>query len=511
MTTPKRNWPIATFAVMLLILNGVAIPFIQQSFGWQLLCFSFFAGQIVVGSVIGGLYGRSWLVGLLVGTVLAAIVMFAVVFGQVGRHSIFVWNFYQYELARVLAIPALALCACSSLLAMRVIFGWRLTQDPHTSTRRGAIGPAELLVLSAAIASILMLCQSLIIIWETPSSRLALPFFAQCVGLAIMSLCLTLPATFVLFRVRRLAMRWFLYFALGSIFVFVPALLGGQFHFGRIFYDIGQLMFVSALIFPGTIVAAVGLECIRLSGYRLASYETKGVPHDEQSRLERRSDRRMHTVLGLGMFAFAALVGFAAVQIDYQRNGAQEENYALLERLRESGGSIDVYRGQVYRLSLANAATNQDIVDHSNLRDLTDLSLRGTQVTDAGLKGLRNFPKLKSLDLSDTQITNHGMSEIHQMPALQHVSFSGTTLSLEAIKTLLNAKSRSLHSIDLSRMGINDENALSLRDVLQSTWSISFCGNTGLTDKGLSEMLPFDSQYIEMVDLSGTSGNGSGF
>ena len=48
------------------------------------------------------------------------------------------------------------------------------------------------------------------------------------------------------------------------------------------------------------------------------------------------------------------------------------------------------------------------------LADLRRLSLRGTQVTDAGLIHLKDLPNLQFLDLAGTQVTEAGVSNLKE-------------------------------------------------------------------------------------------------
>ena len=47
-------------------------------------------------------------------------------------------------------------------------------------------------------------------------------------------------------------------------------------------------------------------------------------------------------------------------------------------------------------------------------RPVVEVSLAGTQVTDADLKGLKDLKQLRHLDLSNTQVTDAGVQELEE-------------------------------------------------------------------------------------------------
>jgi Leucine-rich repeat (LRR) protein len=51
-------------------------------------------------------------------------------------------------------------------------------------------------------------------------------------------------------------------------------------------------------------------------------------------------------------------------------------------------------------------------------RGLERLSVRKTQITDAGVEHLKGLTNLAGLDLSDTQITDAGLTDVKGMTSL---------------------------------------------------------------------------------------------
>ena len=62
--------------------------------------------------------------------------------------------------------------------------------------------------------------------------------------------------------------------------------------------------------------------------------------------------------------------------------------------------------------------TDAGLKELKELKNLTLLDLGGTQVTDAGLKELKDLKNLTSLDLGGTQVTDAGLKELKDLKNL---------------------------------------------------------------------------------------------
>ena len=72
---------------------------------------------------------------------------------------------------------------------------------------------------------------------------------------------------------------------------------------------------------------------------------------------------------------------------------------------------------------------------------MKDLDLNDTQVTDAGLKVLKELPALSSLRLKNTKITDQGFQEaLAAKESLMQLDLSGTGVSRETVKAWREAK-----------------------------------------------------------------------
>ena len=104
--------------------------------------------------------------------------------------------------------------------------------------------------------------------------------------------------------------------------------------------------------------------------------------------------------------------------------------------------AVEKLRGKIYRFTKrpGQPAVNVDLrgteVTDADLKDLKDfkslrmLTLRQTGVTDAGLKELKELKNLDWLDLSTTKVTDAGLSELKELKNLRVLQLSGTPVTI---------------------------------------------------------------------------------
>jgi Leucine Rich Repeat (LRR) protein len=67
------------------------------------------------------------------------------------------------------------------------------------------------------------------------------------------------------------------------------------------------------------------------------------------------------------------------------------------------------------------------------------LDLSGTQVTDAGLKELKELKRLQTLDLSSTKVIDARLKELKQLKRLQTLNLFNTQVTYIGINDLLES------------------------------------------------------------------------
>lgn len=144
------------------------------------------------------------------------------------------------------------------------------------------------------------------------------------------------------------------------------------------------------------------------------------------------------------------------------------------------------------------------------LDEIEELDLSGTGVTDAGLKTLAAFPRLRRLVLDNTSITNAGLKHLLRHSHLNHLSLSGTQVTDEGLATvgemahplhvlyvkganitdhgielLAKSKNRFPDQLDLSDTRITDA---ALKTMGPAGPNVLMLNHTKITDQGLREL-----------------------
>jgi Leucine-rich repeat (LRR) protein len=104
-------------------------------------------------------------------------------------------------------------------------------------------------------------------------------------------------------------------------------------------------------------------------------------------------------------------------------------------------------------VSLSNA-TDDSLAVLAQLPNLEVLNLRGTAITDDGLKHLRGHRRLRSLLLGSTNVTDHGAILLLSLPALEIVDLQQTKITDAGAASL--SQIRQLQHLNLSGTAITD-------------------------------------------------------
>jgi hypothetical protein len=125
------------------------------------------------------------------------------------------------------------------------------------------------------------------------------------------------------------------------------------------------------------------------------------------------------------------------------------------------------------------------------LRNLTELGhvdfhgVRGGQVTDAGLRGLRRNQKIFSLNLQRTRVTDKGLEGLRHLPRLQHLDLAGTAVTDKGMPIL--ARCPSLRVLELTLTKVTAKGLLGLKGS-KSISSVNFYGNGPVPPDVIAEL-----------------------
>ncbi|MCA9200272.1 MAG: hypothetical protein KDA87_22185, partial [Planctomycetales bacterium] len=94
---------------------------------------------------------------------------------------------------------------------------------------------------------------------------------------------------------------------------------------------------------------------------------------------------------------------------------------------------------ELQQLNLRRGLVGDEFIAGIGGKRIRTLSLRGTRVTDAGLKHLAKLPNLMALYLDETDITDKGLACLHEIKTLSDVSFDDTRTTRDGESKLREA------------------------------------------------------------------------
>jgi hypothetical protein len=100
------------------------------------------------------------------------------------------------------------------------------------------------------------------------------------------------------------------------------------------------------------------------------------------------------------------------------------------------------------RLTLARTPVTGAGLAHLRGLHLTQVSLEGSPVDDAGLGAIDDLPFLETLDLSGTRVTGPGLSNLARLPALTSVNLSRTAIDDAGLYHLAKLRLRWIRLVD---------------------------------------------------------------
>jgi len=163
-----------------------------------------------------------------------------------------------------------------------------------------------------------------------------------------------------------------------------------------------------------------------------------------------------------------------------------------------SGQELRVTKKEHYGKSISSLDFENAGIDDAGLEQLKEhlaaltkvwnLSLKGTQVTDAGLERVKVFTELMSLDLRGTQVTDAGLAHLKELPNLHWLKLDDTQITNAGLVHLSELQSLGVLSLGPN---ITDAGLAHLTDLKTLEWLVLI--DTQATDEGrknLQQALP---------------------
>jgi RNA polymerase sigma factor (sigma-70 family) len=153
---------------------------------------------------------------------------------------------------------------------------------------------------------------------------------------------------------------------------------------------------------------------------------------------------------------------------------------------------------QLNWLEFPTEVTDAGLKELKDLKQLIVLYLWQTQVTDAGLKELKNFKLLAGLNLDHTKVTDAGLKELKGLKQLADLSLRQTQVTDAGLKELKDLKQ--LKGLELPSTKVTDAELKELKDLKQLIQlDLDF---TKVADAGLKELK--ELKQLRVLYLDGT-------
>lgn len=174
----------------------------------------------------------------------------------------------------------------------------------------------------------------------------------------------------------------------------------------------------------------------------------------------------------------------------------------------EVDGGLLAFVGQMealQSLSLAGLPFGGDEMRSlTSLQKLTFLDMRKTELTDEGLRWVGEMQGLRTLLVSETGISDDGMFALRHLDGLQRLDLSRTYVSGEGLRHI--ADLRSLSHLDLSHSTVRSGSLAHLRQLTSLTHVL--LEGTGIGDDGLAALSGLPRLAQLAVDVATASGDG---
>jgi hypothetical protein len=195
--------------------------------------------------------------------------------------------------------------------------------------------------------------------------------------------------------------------------------------------------------------------------------------------------RQLRHVLDLGPFEDGSLFDKTVHRTLTPRQAGRGE--FLRESARASGlmesQNVHGHERHIVELSATNV-TDDGLRNIRNLDNVHLLALDGSLVTDTGMAHLAGLETLEILDLSDTAVTNAGLAHLKGLTRLRVVYLTGLRITSAGLAQLKQMKN--LEALDLARTQITDAGLAHLQGLAR----LKRLDLTGLavTDAGIASL-----------------------
>lgn len=236
-------------------------------------------------------------------------------------------------------------------------------------------------------------------------------------------------------------------------------------------------------LFPLTVFTAIKLSLV-------FTFEvTSGASNDDISH----KNQGTKELDDLGVFIFRNNESHKVIEISANNNlKVRDSHLALIGNLRE-----------ITDLSLENTLiTDLGIISISKLPKLEWLNLYKTGIGDNSLEKIAQMQSIKLLPIGKTKVTDNGMKHLSQMKKLEYLGLRGTAITDEGTSKL--TKLVNLQGLNLAETRITDKTLdhLSELKAIKDLW----LQKTKISDNSISIISKFRNlKYLDISDTLITS------
>ncbi len=521
-------WPIAVYFLLVMAL-AIVIEWMEQQLswkfaGWNYAIFNGLRVGLIFGlaswlAVVGGLWGRCWLIGVWLASLLAAMLMMVYLVSENMGQAL---SDLLINASGLCMIPLIVLGISLPMLALRFIWGWQFVHSANIKPLlRSPLGLEEIMLGTTTVAAVLFLTRVPQSLWELPMHVFLAQLSIANAMLVTVSLMSALPIFVCFVQLRSPWKRGLLAWWGSSVLtatvygIFGVQMNDGNWNDAVFWIELGIVGGMTGIIF------SYGLMALTWSGYQVAkSVKRIDLQPEDAEEFERNTAtaRREHRYWVSATLAVSVLSSFTLIGVSSFRYYQDQRLAKIARQLQPSDGRIVTKDRQIVELVLGKIATDGNLEDYAQHEELRVLSLAESQVTDVGLAKLKKlFPNLAYLDLSGTKITSDGLEHLLKLPFLTSLSLAGTELEIAEINHFLRSRitqklesKEPISSADF-RLQKLDLSNIELDHVKLSQLEPAFrrlaVRNCGLTDASLSGLR---GRPLEELDISGNLITGSG-
>jgi hypothetical protein len=480
-------------------------------------------GLVMFLTVIAGLTGSCWLVGIWRVTAISLVAILVVVVAESSRHLEWRECFVRAKETSyaVFIFPLAILAMAAPLLLLRTGRGWMLCTSNSVKASKPSIGLDQLLLVVTSIGAMMFMTKVPQTVWGVPTMAFwigVLPMAGFFAGLSLMT---TVPTVWYMFRYTRRPIGW------------VISLV-------QVAFAVAVVIQVTMWVAPGgppwrlfaftpiiaSVIFIVGLFILQCSGLTLGAYATRPLPAaptkvDTDELLAdipaRSSSIKRNHLLWTGFtLLVAATSSIALAAFESSRLRVDSQMSQLAAKLRADGGDLVCEKRQPLEIVVGKSASDETVRQYSSYRSLKRLSLAGSQITDATLEQLPNwFPDLQRLDLGHTNVSFKGLQHVRKLTSLTNLGLAGTKLCIDEVNLLIKPNNivvitpsptfinAPVEQLDLSETNFTGDDLLLLDSVVTSLT----VKNMKLDDQDMTKIC---QRNWTRLDISGNPVNGSG-